>query len=1137
MDSPEPAPSTPPRRRRRWPIVIGLVLLVPIAPVAAIPSLLNTRAGNAFVAGRLDRMFAPGRLRFDSIRFSWTASTRLSAVRLEDTLGKPVVIAAEATLSPGLWDLIMAPTRLGTLALRSAAFEVERRGDGSIDLAEALEGIFRTKDPRRDLTIRADAATLSLRAPGLAPTDRPDAMDLIVRLRPAPESAAWSVALARGPGQAVKITGDVDRWRSRATSRTVPDLNVNVEAKDWSVATTARGIEASGRLDGNVEARRVGGGWRVEGTASVQGLRAEGPALRGDALDLASVDLAGAIALVDGRVAVERLAVETPLGRLAAIPPTPADGPGSTRVEGTLDLPAIARALPRALRLRDGLAVERGTARLTVVARAGPGRPEWSVEADVSDLAGRRDGRAIGLRGPARLSALVARVGASIAVDHLDLATGFLAITARGDLDAGVVVGGTLDLAAFRLQATDWIDLGGVDLAGKAGLSARYQRTGSTYAADSRLDVEGLRLVGVGPSPIRADRALMTLDARGEADPSGLPTSIAGGHFGVDSGGLAVAIDVRRETIGTAVDLRAGGPSTIGTRPARAEGSLAGRWDGASRSLTIDALRLGLRPDGAGAGPDPASLAWSGSGRLDLAEGTLSLRPSGPADPSSAIALGPDGLTVSGLGRPGRWPRVEAAWGGDLGALDRLLAGWSGRAARDLAGTWTASVAVTPGDDGTAMTARVAVADLSWPGPGGEGRRRAGGPLVASAATTYRHDLGTLELAELAVITPIGRAEATGRVEAIGGPSRVDLAGTLAPDWRVITAILADRVEPGAKIEGGSRAFRVRGPLRPDLNAGPPEPTVAEAGIALAEADLFGMRLEATPIVVRARGRSVAVDPIETKLNDGRLRLAAVVDLDAEGGPVLRLDEGSSLADATVNEEVSRRVLSYVAPVLDRTTRASGRLSVAIEDAEFPLSSDAGKKANVTGSVAFQDVEFAPGPLARQVIGLVSPREPTSLRLDAPILLSIADGRVNQKGLALPIGPVARVEIEGWVDFDRNIALVASLPVTPAMFPNSPLLGGIVDGTAVRVPIGGTLARPQLDKDAFNAGLKDLGRTLLTRGAGLGALDLLSNLARPRVRDPDAPPPPTPEERKARRMEKKNQRRRARGLDPLPGPP
>src|SRR5205807_233416 len=91
-------------------------------------------------------------------------------------------------------------------------------------------------------------------------------------------------------------------------------------------------------------------------------------------------------------------------------------------------------------------------------------------------------------------------------------------------------------------------------------------------------------------------------------------------------------------------------------------------------------------------------------------------------------------------------------------------------------------------------------------------------------------------------------------------------------------------------------------------------------------------------------------------------------------------------------------------------------------------------------------------------------------------------------------------------------------PLTSAMVADSNLLGIIVAGTRITVPIGGTLSSPKVDREAFQVAMKDLGKQLLRRGAAAGAAELLMRLARPR--DPNAPPPRprlTPQEKKGRR--------------------
>jgi translocation and assembly module TamB len=392
-----------------------------------------------------------------------------------------------------------------------------------------------------------------------------------------------------------------------------------------------------------------------------------------------------------------------------------------------------------------------------------------------------------------------------------------------------------------------------------------------------------------------------------------------------------------------------------------------------------------------------------------------------------------------------------------------------------------------------------------------------------SLVARYSSKLDRLDVAEFLAMNAYGTVDASGRVEEPLGGRRIELNGKLAPDFAAITALLARKVEPGAKISGRPRTFEVKGSL--GESSGGWHGLDAEFGFDLLGADIYGMKFGASPVVLRARNGKLAFDPISTTINDGHLRLEPELDLDATGGPLLRLGKNSTIREARINDEVSERVLAYVAPLLAQSTRASGLVSVDLDHAEFPIGSGRGRQAKVEGAVVFEDVEFAPGPLAGEILSVIGRRE-LRMKLDEPVTLTIADGRINQRGLSIPIGDLTRVELSGWVDFDRKIGLVASVPVTPSMLGNNPLLSDIAAGTRVRLPIGGTLDNPKVDREAFAQELQELGKTLLTRGATRGALELLMRLSKPK--DPNAPPPPprlTPQEKKAQRQERKAIRR------------
>jgi translocation and assembly module TamB len=235
----------------------------------------------------------------------------------------------------------------------------------------------------------------------------------------------------------------------------------------------------------------------------------------------------------------------------------------------------------------------------------------------------------------------------------------------------------------------------------------------------------------------------------------------------------------------------------------------------------------------------------------------------------------------------------------------------------------------------------------------------------------------------------------------------------------------------------------------------------------------------------------------------------------------MTLGPNSRIEGAEVNDEVSRRVLSYVAPVLDRATRVNGRVSASFTKAEFPIGPDLAGKARVEGKVVFDDVAFEPGPLAENIMALAG-REARTITLDEPVLLTIADGKVHQEGLKVPIGNLTEFAVRGDVGFDESLDLTASIPMTAQMFKDMPVVGSIVDGARVNVPIGGTLSKPRIDRDEFRAQLKVLERDLLQRTATRGAAELLFRLAQPRPRGEDGLTPR--ERRQQRRMERRQQR-------------
>ena len=117
---------------------------------------------------------------------------------------------------------------------------------------------------------------------------------------------------------------------------------------------------------------------------------------------------------------------------------------------------------------------------------------------------------------------------------------------------------------------------------------------------------------------------------------------------------------------------------------------------------------------------------------------------------------------------------------------------------------------------------------------------------------------------------------------------------------------------------------------------------------------------------------------------------------------------------AEINDEVSHRVLSYVAPVLDRATRRTAASRSSLDSGGHPpAATPAGARPSTATSSSRK--WFLASPLADQLLGLIGRDDRPLLKLDEPVSLKIADRRVYQQGLALPLGRVSRIELQGWV--------------------------------------------------------------------------------------------------------------------------
>jgi hypothetical protein len=103
------------------------------------------------------------------------------------------------------------------------------------------------------------------------------------------------------------------------------------------------------------------------------------------------------------------------------------------------------------------------------------------------------------------------------------------------------------------------------------------------------------------------------------------------------------------------------------------------------------------------------------------------------------------------------------------------------------------------------------------------------------------------------------------------------------------------------------------------------------------------------------------------------------------------------------------------------------------------------------------------GPLTHALSVFLGSEVPAKLRPDSVVQFRMVGGRVYHQGLEL-IFPDLTIRTSGSVGFDESLAILAEMPVPTKWLQQNPVAADAMRGQVLRVPIGGTLSKPQIDQ-------------------------------------------------------------------------
>lgn len=847
---------------------------------------------------------------------------------------------------------------------------------------------------------------------------------------------------------------------------------------------------------------------------------------------------------------------------------------GNWELRGNVDLAKLAAMMPNTLRLREGTHISSGQVTMDLSGQSNPQGNVWNAALEANHLAAIHAGNSFEWKKPITVKAAVHETATGITVEQLICDSNFLKLTGKGTLDEGqFVVAG--DLSQFVDEVGRFVDLGQLRTGGKFNGQVEWQNNGGqslsitgkgaaqdfelTYAADrpwqeKQLDVQFTadgKILGGRVSQI--DKGTLNVTAAGDV---------------LDAQLLEPVLQPSSATPWPChVHLR----GSLGRWLARMQMFFTlDPWQLAGENADIegDARISTTRVEFANTNGSVKNFAFIGSG-LNIREPVLQVVTSGAYDvargeftsPSTKIA----GTTIALQAQNSRFQYSggQTALDGDIqyrANVERLMT-WIGAPQEAptsrMQGEATGVVRLESKAGVSHVDATANIDNFAYSVPSQRtgltvvpvGQPSAGWQelwkeprleLALQGSLNAAGDQATIEKLEVAGDSlSIG---ARGEVRDPFARCEIDLSGRYAYDLERLASRLRGMIGPQLQMVGtGDRPFVFRGPL---FAATTPAPTVrgvsttsaparsgpsleemlAEVSVGWQKLVVQGFEIGEGEIATKLQQGQLTISPIDLPVSEGKIVISPRIDV-TKTPYVATVEPGTVVDHVRISPEMCRSWLKYLAPLVADATAANGHFSVGVSDAKFPIADPTG--GNVQGNLIVHAAQIGPGPLSQEIIGTVQQiraildRQPlgavqttTDQWLNIPeqqLAFQLADHRVYHKDMQFIVKDVA-VRTSGWVGLDQQLALVADIPVRDEWVSKDRYLASL-KGKSIRLPINGSLTRPQLDRTALrqltSQTVIDAGSNLLqdqlNRGLERGLNKLLPQ--RPMSPTPQQPPP------------------------------
>ena len=1130
----------PPRRRRKWRRRLIVLLVLVVGLIAAAPTII----GRTVLRNTLLAQAMPAGWTIDSQQasFGWAASQTVLGLTITDPAGEPLLTVESLTVPRSLLSLAIDQADLGTIKLVRPTAYVETRADGSnwedfvaalnsleqqqsdasVQLTvEVVEGVVRGTDVVTGRQWLIDDANIaasvgeSIAASGsaeVAVAESTQRGKLKFQLQPGEAGAQqMEVLAARVPLTPLQpyldrfapgtLLAGVVSTDARATWQNDPQRGLTVqtsgrlEASNLDVATPAL---AGDRL----RSRRVTAPWDIK--------------LVGDEIEITqlTVDADWAKMFAAGKLSLQQLQTinldEVLRGQLPK---------REVKLGGEVNLATLAAMLPSTLQLREGVRVDAGRLKFDAGGASENGRFAWRASAEIDQVAGTDGRRQIRWDQPTNAEVLLRETANGAQLETVQLDAPFAQAELRTE-QAAVRGDVQVDLANLSRELGQFVDLQRWQLRGLGeGQFSIAREANNQFRATANLQLTDLRVADGDREVWTEPKLAVELNANG-TEQNLQPVALAAGKLQVRgprdqlSATLAEPMPLdgsrpaRWQVEGNgplelwADRLRPWLPSVprqlAGETHLSAQVQLAGdslqivRSEGSIGQLRVQTDALSIEEPRVEFNGDAAVDLRTGSlrtGEVQLLSQSFTLRArnvdvavaGGAPTARGTVAFRADMERLATMAKltgdpQSTWPQGTAVGQVQLASdADRLQAELNMQLDKLQLVRATAAAGATYGPP-----------EVVWSEP----------QLNITGAVKYAIATDRVQLDNLQVRGQTLQLSTNATVERATADATLQANGLVEYAPEQLAQLVSSYAGREVQLQGDRQVrFQVAGPLAAGATHWSHSWDIAaEAGWS--SAGVYGLPLGGGKLSGSLRNGQLQIAPLDIAVGEGRFTAAPSVRL-TPGAQQLVLPQGPLVTDVAISPEVSETMLKYVAPILAGATRAEGKFSIDLDQAEVPFGQP--ERSRVQGHLMTHRLSVSPGPMMNQLIALVKQVEALSkgrqflqaatrpsnksflTMTEQQVDFQVVEGRVYHRNLEFLIDD-APVRSYGSVGFDQTLALVIEVPIQDKWIESEPALRGFA-GQSLKLPIYGSFDKPRIDERA----VADLSRQLL-QGAATQAI-------------------------------------------------